>query len=270
MGSGSQQDGTEDRMMKRSVLPTAALTCLLMIAAFASAQDGAANAPPQRGERRVPTVTVSGESEVSVSPDRAVVTFGNTARGDTAASVQDSVNTTMQRIIQAVRALDVNEKYITTSGITLSPVYTNVGPQPDAREPRVTGFEARNTISVRLDDTARVGPVLDAAVKAGANEVQGVSFDLKDETEARSRALRQAVQNARVKADAIAAGLGMRVANIVEAAESGTQTVRPMMLGRAMPMAMEGAASPVQPGQVQVRGNVTVVYSLSPGDKPLP
>src|SRR5437868_5868518 len=135
MGSGSQ-DGTEDRMMKRSAFPTAALMCLLMLEGFASAQDGAANAPPQRGERRVPTVTVSGESEVSVSPDRAVVTFGNTARGDTAASVQDSVNTTMQRIIQAVCALDVNEKYITTSGITLSPVY---GPQGDGREPRVTG-----------------------------------------------------------------------------------------------------------------------------------
>src|SRR4051794_10771931 len=250
----------------------AAVVGFLFMASAGRAQD-ATTPQPQRSERRAPTVTVSGESEVSVSPDRAVVTFGNVASGDTAASAQDAVNTAMQRVTEAVRKLDVNEKNITTSGITLSPVYTDAGAQADGleRHVRVTGFQARNTITVKLDDVARVGPVLDAAVKAGADEVQGVSFELKDDTEARSRALRQAVQNARVKADAIAAGLGMRVANIVEAAESGTQTARQMMLGRAaMPMAVQSAATPVQPGQVQVSGNVTVVYSLSPGDKPMP
>src|SRR5947199_9509512 len=125
--------------MKQRQTIAVALAAFLLIAGVVSAQDGGANAQPQRGDRRSPTVTVSSESEVSMSPDRAVLTFGNTARGDTAAAVQDSVNTAMQRIIETVRKLDVSEKNITTSGITLTPIY---GPQGDGREvhePRVTG-----------------------------------------------------------------------------------------------------------------------------------
>ena len=135
------------------------------------------------------------------------------------------------------------------------------------REQRIAGFDARNTITVTLDDVSRVGAVLDAAIKAGANEVQSVSFELKDDTEVRSRALRQAVQNARLKADAIAAGMGMRAGSVVEAAESGAQSIHPMVLGR---VAMEAASTPMQPGQVQVRGSVTVVYFLVPGERQLP
>lgn len=243
-----------------------AATVAMLLTCVASAQQE--NAPPPRGERRVPTVTVTGDAEVSVAPDRAVLRFGSVSRGDTAASAQDSVNTAMQRVIDAIRRLEIAEKNIATSGITLSPFYITEGPA-QGREPRIAGFEARNTITVTLDnDLARVGPVLDAAIKAGANEVQGVTFELKDETDARSRALRQAVQNARAKADAIAAGLGMRIAGVVEAAESGAAPIRPMMLGRAV--AMEAANAPVQPGQVQVHGSVTIVYSLSGGGEARP
>jgi uncharacterized protein YggE len=253
----------------RRIAHRAALVLVTLVSSIAAAQDnppGPHHPPP--AQRPAPTVTVSGESEVSMAPDRAVLRFGSVSRADTAAAAQDSVNTAMQRVIEAIRGLNVSEKSITTSGITLSPYYVNEAQAPGRdREPRIAGFEARNTITVTLDDVSRVGPVLDAAIKAGANEVQSVSFELKDDTEARSRALRQAVQNAKLKADAIAGGMGMRVGSVVEAAESGTQPIHPMVLGRA---AMEVAGAPVQPGQVQVRGGVTIVYALSAAERQMP
>jgi uncharacterized protein YggE len=253
--------------MRRATTTTYAAMILLAILLSSSvmSQEIPPPAPPPRAQPRGPAVTVTGGSDVSIAPDRAIVRLGSVARGDAAASAQDSVNTAVQRVLDAVRHLDVADKNIATSGVTLSPIYTNQGQD---REPRISGFEARNTITITLDDVSRVGPVLDAAIKAGANEVQGVSFELKDQTEPRSRALRQAVQNARTKAEAIAAGLGMRITGVLEATESDVPPPRPMMLGRAV--AMETAPAPIQPGQVQVHGAVTIVYSLAPGDKPMP
>lgn len=252
--------------MRRAITTWAAMGLMaVLLSSQATAQEGP---PPPRAQPRGPAVTVSGGSDVSVAPDRAIVRLGSVARGDAAASAQDSVNTSVQRVIDAVRHLDVADKNIATSGVTLSPIYATDGQPGRQGEPRISGFEARNTITITLDDVSRVGPVLDAAIKAGANEVQGVSFELKDQTEPRSRALRQAVQNARTKADAIAAAMGMRVTGVLEATESDVPPVRPMMLGRAM--AMEATPAPIQPGQLQVHGAVTIVYSLGPGEKPMP
>jgi len=253
-------------LVPQAISHAALVLTVLFSSAVAIAQDNAPVAQQPRPDRRAPTVTVTGDAEVSIAPDRAVLRFGSISRGDTAAAAQDSVNTSMQRVIDAMRKLEVPDKSITTSGISLSPFYVNDAGQAP-REQRIAGFDARNTITVTLDDVSRVGVVLDAAIKAGANEVQSVSFELKDDTEVRSRALRQAVQNARLKADAIAAGMGMRVGSVIEAAESGAQPIHPMVLGR---VAMEAASTPVQPGQVQVRGSVTVVYSLSGGERQSP
>ena len=109
-----------------------------------------------------------------------------------------------------------------------------------------------------VDDLTKVGDVIDEGVKAGANQVEELSFQLKDDTAARREALTGASKQARAKADAIAQAMGLRIDGVLEVGEGGVQVMRPRMdLARAGVAAMEAAGTPVQPGQVDVRATVT-------------
>jgi uncharacterized protein YggE len=125
------------------------------------------------------------------------------------------------------------------------------------------GYISRNSIEARVDDLDKLGGILDVAVGAGATSVSNVRFDLKDRRAAEQEALRLAVQDARARADAIAAGAGMKVERIVRIEEqrAGGVTPRPMM----MDMRMAGAPAtptPVVPGNLEIHANVTVTSAL--------
>ncbi len=126
-------------------------------------------------------------------------------------------------------------------------------------------------MSVRIDDLAKVGPVIDAGLAAGANNLDGVEFGLRDDGAARAAAFTDAVRSARGKAEALAAALRVRLVEIVEVAEGGVAISQPQPFrGRAMAMAPEAAATPVSPGQVGVDASVTVRWRIAPcsGDAP--
>jgi uncharacterized protein YggE len=206
---------------------------------------------------------------VSVDPDRAVVRLGVTAEAPEAAAAQSQVNEVMQAILDAVTALNVPERAIRTEQLTLSPVYGDMRPSPNQQqrnEPRIVGYSASNVVSVELDDLSRIGDVVDAGIEAGANQLQGISFQTRDDAAARSEALRRAVQDARGQAEAMAAALGMRVAGLRElvAADANVQPPQPYAAAR---FALE-AATPIQPGQVDVMATVTATFFLDEGPGP--
>jgi uncharacterized protein YggE len=127
-------------------------------------------------------------------------------------------------------------------------------------------------VSVRIDDLAKVGPVIDAGLAAGANNLDGVEFGLRDDGAARASALTEAVRSARGKAEALAAALRVRLVEIVEVAEGGVAISQPQPFrGRVMAMAADAmAATPVSAGQVGVDASVTVRWRIAPcsGDTP--
>src|SRR5262249_26507196 len=117
------------------------------------------------------------------------------------------------------------------------------------------GYTATNTIEVTLSDTSAVGRIIDIGTKAGANNVGGVRFLLKDAQSAKAQALRLATQQARAQADAIAQGLGAHIVRILAAADSSTSSVSPIR------DAVPGAAAtttPIETGNLEVRAVVTI------------
>lgn len=214
-----------------------------------------------------PSLTVSGDAEVAAEPDLAVVRLGATAQAPAAATAQQQVNEVMQRAISAIREAGVPEKQIQTTGLSLQPVYSHPrrgSPDEEPQEPKIIAYRASNTVRVEVDDIASVGPVIDAGIGAGANELQGIFFELKDDTPQRAQALRQAVKSARHKADALAEAAGVRLLAIQHIQEGGVQIVSPMS-HRAEAMAFE-ASTPIQPGQVQVSASVTLTYRIAPSE----
>jgi len=236
-------------MLKRIAI---APLLLALLAGRAAAQEPARPITPQ--------IVTQGTGEVRVVPDRATARFGVQIDAADARTAQGRVNEAMQRVVQALRRLNIPENHISTERLSLSPVYEQPRPDPNAR-PRLVGYRAANVVQVQLDDVAGLGPVLDAAVSAGANEVEGIQFSVANEAPHRAEAQRQASREARTKAQTIAEALDVRLGSLIEATEGGVEVTPPR------PLAFERAAfaaTPVQPGELTVRATVTVRYALQP------
>ncbi|MFN2448031.1 MAG: SIMPL domain-containing protein [Vicinamibacterales bacterium] len=214
----------------------------------------AAQTPPPE-----PVIVVTGEGVVKSAPDRAWVTIGaeNRSRQPKEAQAQNAV--AMTAVQEKLAALGLPKDAIRTVGYDLQLEFdwTN-----GKQVPR--GYVARNSIEVRVDDIARVGEVMDAAVGTGATSIHGLRFDLKQRDAIERDALRLAVVDARARAEAVAAGAGAAVGRIVRIEESSARVVPPpqsMMMAR---MAVDEArqTTPVAAGEIEIRGQVTLTVGV--------
>lgn len=236
------------------------------VLALALASPLAAQPPAPGGGDLVPSLSVSGQGEAQVTPDEATVRLGVTAQAPTARAAQDQVSRTADAILDAIRKLGVPAERIQTSELNLSPLYAQDQPEGGGyTAPRITGYQASNVVSVRLDDLAKTGPVIDAGLAAGANRLEGVVFGLRDDAAARADALRAAVAEARAKAEALADALRVRLVEVIDVTEGGVSVTPPPFPGRyALATEASMADTPVSPGQVEMGGTVTVRYRIAP------
>jgi uncharacterized protein YggE len=228
-----------------------ALTMLLAVA-----QTGGGPALPQP-----PQLVVTGNANVLATPDEAVVRLGIVRQANEAQTAQEQANAVAQDILGAVAKLGVPAKDIQTARLVLTPVYTRRG-----SETKIDSYNANNTVSIRLDKLDMVGGVIDAGLKAGANELEGVQFQLRNDLPTRELALKEAVQEARAKAQTMADALHVNLAEVVEASESGVSVVpRVQAMESVRAMSVQGATpTPVSPGQLEVRAGVTIRYRITP------
>lgn len=229
---------------------------LPLIALLAAAQE-----PPHTGS--APFVRATGEGVVDVKPDQATISIGVVTQASTAAAAGSQNASQVATVLDRVKAEVGTKGEVRTSGYSVNPNY-NYPSGPNGGAPKIVSYSASNTVTVRLDDIAIVGRIVDTAMSAGANNIHGIQFSVKDEQGVRALALKQAAQNARAAAEAIAGALGMRVVR-VHAAETGAPSfVRPMQENAAPRMAaMAAAPTPVEPGNVQVHATVTVTLETA-------
>ncbi|MBX3469126.1 MAG: SIMPL domain-containing protein [Planctomycetes bacterium] len=232
--------------------PRALLALPLLAALAAAADDGPA------------TLQVTGEGEASAAPDQAVVVLGVVSEARDAAAAQGDADGRMRAALERVLALGVAREQVRTGSIDLSPVYQH----GRGDRPQVTGYRARQTLEVRLDDPAQVGALVDAGVAAGLNEVAAVRLELRDAAAAREEALRRAAADARARAEALAAALGLALGEVleVEALDDLHHGPRPFAEMRAL--AADGP--PVEPGLLAVGARVAVRWRLVPRETRAP
>ena len=247
---------------------------LFLLAAVAAVAAPARAHEEGEGVHPVPSLTVQGTGQVQTAPDEATVRLGVVAQRPTAREAQGEVNRIANAVLAAIGKLGVPREQIQTSELQLYPVYAQDTPPPERgvpAEPRIVGYRATNVVSVRLEKLDLIGPVVDAGLEAGANQVEGVNFGLRGALAARQQALRQAANAGKQKAEALADALGVRLVGLLEVAEGGAQVVTPRYAN--VRMAMESAqmdTTPVSPGQVSVEATVTLTYRIEPGASPRP
>ena len=255
--------------MRKRLMTVLALTLLALPLTAQTPQTSQAPRPGggEPAMDMIPVLTVSGSGEARVDPDLATVRLGVTAQAATARAAQEQVSRTAGAVLDAIRKLGIRDQDIQTSGLSLSPLYSQgrPGTEEESRAPRITGYQANNSVTIRIEDLTKVGPVIDAGLGAGANTLDGVDFGLRNDEAARGQALADAAGKARAKAQTLAKALGLTLGNILEVAEGGV-SVMPQpypRYGRAMAEMSMAADTPVSAGQVGVQASVTIRYRIS-------
>lgn len=210
-------------------------------------------------------IVIQTTGEVRVRPDLATVHAGVVSEGKTAAEALAKNTPALAKLIEAVKAAGVVQGDLSTSQIALIPRMTQVSSSssPQPRAAKIDGYEARTGITVIVRDIAKAGPLIDALVAAGANDMSGISFGLADEGKAKDQARDKAAEAARGRAEIYAKRLGVKVGELVSIVESEAEPpARPMGDARAYRMAAAGAPVSVEPGEVTVSAALRTVWRI--------
>lgn len=246
----------EKMKLKHWVLLFGVLSMLTALPTMARADRGD-NVKPER------TLTVNGQADVMVYPDRARVNLGAEAQASDASEATSKVNSIMNGALANIKKLGVKDDAIQTTQVNLMPIYAPQKPD-DIAPAQVIAYRAVNTVQVTLDDLSLVGKVFDAANRAGANRQNGVNFELKNDTAAKAGALRKAAAEARTKAQALADALDLRLVEVSSVSESGVNIVYPRANYGAMMREVSSDSTPIQSGQLTINANVSLVYIIAP------
>ncbi|HXW74880.1 MAG TPA: SIMPL domain-containing protein [Steroidobacteraceae bacterium] len=216
---------------------------------------------PALAEQPVSSIRVTGDAKVTAKPDRVQIDIGATTRGATSQEAAADNARQVDAVLAAVRKV-APAAVLRTISYSLNPNYQY---HPNAGEPTIDGYTAANVVQVTLDDLVKIGAVIDAAAKAGANHVQGIQFTLRDADAVRAEALRQAAAKARAEADVLAGALGLKIVRVLTVEESSPRVV-PVRVFAGTPRAAAAAVTPtpVEAGTLDVAAEVTLTVEVSP------
>ena len=228
-------------------------TILLIAGVLLVAAAIAGVAQPNLGRSATPatgsTITVSGSGTVDSTPDQASFDFGVTTNGATAGQALSRNSAQARSIIEALKKAGISSADIQTTQVSL-------WPQTSSNGMTITGYQASNSVNVSAA-IAKSGPIVDAAVGAGANNVDGPNLDTADKTSLYNQALDKALSDAKQKAQAIASATGLTLGKALRVRESDAST--PIVYGEAT--AARAAAPPIEAGTQKIQASVTVTYS---------
>jgi uncharacterized protein YggE len=212
---------------------------------------GVISVPAWAAEAPVSSIRVTASANISAKPDRVQIDIGVSTR---APKSQDAASANARQVDAAATLKTVN--------YSLTPEYQY---HPNGGEPTLTGYNASNIVQVTLDDLSRISAVLDAATAAGANQVQGIRFTLRDTDAVRDQALRTAALRARAEAEVLANALNLKIERVLQVEESSAHAgpvFQPM--ARAMSAGVNAAApTPVEAGTLELSADVTLTVAVS-------
>jgi hypothetical protein len=215
-------------------------------------------APAQDMTSTIPSIVTSGEAVVRRAADQAFVVAAVETRARNPREAQQQNAAGMTAVQQRLGTLGLGRDAIRTLGYTIQQEFDF----PDGRRV-LKGFVARNAVEIKLEAVERVGEIVDAVVQSGASTIDRVRFEVRDRPALEREALRLAVVDARARADAAAAGAARTVDRILRIDDTQHASPRP-----PMPMAMMArtadpqAATPVEPGEIEIRAQVTLTVAI--------
>jgi len=217
---------------------------------------------PSTGVAFPPSLVTSGQAEEKVTPDRVSVLVNVQTRAATAAAAAADNAKRTRAVLDALAALGLSKDQLSTEGYTAYPemIYDRPG-----NTPRVVGYVVTNSVRAESKRVEQAGPIIDAALGAGANLINGLSFYASSIEEARRKAIGAAVASARADAEAMAQAAGGNLGALLELSTQGpTIPPRPMFDLAARAKVAMAEPTPINPGQQTVTVFVTARWAFVP------
>jgi uncharacterized protein YggE len=198
------------------------------------------------------SITVSGMGTVTTVPDRAQVSFGVSSDAKTATAALNANAAEMAKVIAALKGAGIAAADIQTQAVSLSPKYSEGGEV-------VIGYTVTNTVLATVKNLDKTGTYIDAAVAAGANQVNGPNLIRSDQSALYQQALKNAIADARAKATTIAAASAIKLGRVVNVVEGFAPS--PVPLGVSSDAA-RATPTPIEPGTSLVQATLTVTFAV--------
>jgi hypothetical protein len=248
MGSGRDREdsmSTPQRMMMAAALVAAAATFLEARTSMAAEGD--------KGSER--TVSVSATGSVAAEPDMAHVTAGVVAEADTAKEAIARNSAAMAKVVSGLKGAGIAAKDLQTTSLNVEPRYTQA---KDGKAATISGYRVSNQVRLTVRDVKKLGDVLDQAIAAGANQINRISFDIANAETIKDEARKQAMANARRRAELYVAAAGVKLGPVVRISEAVSEaSPRESVAPRAM-----AASIPIEAGTRVLEVEVHVTYGL--------
>lgn len=206
----------------------------------------------------VPTVTVQGLSQIETIPDQANINFGVVTTGKTAEEAQQENAGLANAVRTRLLSMGLLEENLKTTQYAVYPIHTEV---KDRQAPEIIGYRVSHTLTATTNDLSQIGPLVDNALDAGANQILGISFKKRDDTQLKIKALQNAVKDATDKAEAIVTASGKKLGKIISVQENGVSIHLPEFTQRYM-LKADGASTPIMPGSIKVHGTVNMIFEI--------
>lgn len=245
------------------MIPTraAALSRLLLVGLCTVALPLAAAAAAERNDSR--SITVSASATVAAEPDIALISTGVVTEAVTARDALDANTVAMKRLIDGLTSAGIAARDIQTTAFNIHPRYedTSSRSSPSPRQPgapSIVGYRVQNEVRITARDIGRLGEVLDKAVTLGANQIGNIEFSVSKAETLRDEARREAIANARRRAELFASAAGVGIGDVVRIEEIESEGPRPMGYARAM----KAEAVPIERGTQMLEATVRVTWEL--------
>jgi uncharacterized protein YggE len=218
---------------------------------------------PREAGPQPPSVTASGEATITVEPDQAEIDIGVITQAKNAPEAASKNADKLARVVAGVKKILTSNDEVKTAAYSIHPNYRY--PREGGR-PEITGYTATNILRIKTGTLENVGKLIETAMASGANTIQRLVYDLKDESPAQLRALRLASQKAKAKVEEIAGALGLKIIRILSVTE-GARAVRPIVMAQGRAAQMEATArapTPIEAGTIEIRSTVTLTAEIGP------
>jgi len=238
-------------------MPSSRISRLLALIALASSVLPLAALAARADEAPRRSISLTATGAIRTAPDKVDITTGVTSQAPSAKEALAKNSTAMTEVIAALKAEGLDAKDIQTTNFTVQPLYEE---RKDGRSPKIVGYQVTNSVHLTVRDIGKLGQILDRVVTLGANDVNSIDFGVAEpealKDEARKLAMRNAIANAKLYAEAAGARLG-KVLTISE--DQGVIAAR---YASPAPMAMEAKSVPIEAGTTTVEARVTVTFEL--------
>lgn len=217
-----------------------------------------ANSATVSGGEIINTISVSSRGEVTVLPDVGYISLGIETKDPDVKAAENENSTIMDKIMKALKEFDIEDTDIKTVGYNIYPQYE----ERDDEKP--TNYVVHNTVEVTVKKLEDMSGIIDAAVEAGANRTNSIRFDVLDREDSYNEALKDAIANARARAEVLAEAAGLKIVGIVTINEnSSSPRYYYAEASYAKGMDMDEAVPSISTGDMEITANVAVTFEVA-------